>query len=264
MSIPSTRLLGVRVDLVDLRQTLQIIDRFIATGKTHQIVVVNASKVVQAQKNSPLNDIIDGAALVGADGVPLIWVSKLFGTPIPGRVNGTDLMEKLVERAAKLSYKIYFLGATEEVVRKVVRKYLTRYPDLKIAGYHNGYLNPEEEENIVIKISKSGADILFVGFGTPQKEIFVKKHLHTMNVPVVHGVGGSFDVIAGVTKRAPLWMQRHGLEWFFRLIQEPKRMFKRYLITNTIFVFLVIKAFIFSRVKNQKWPDSKLERILKG
>jgi N-acetylglucosaminyldiphosphoundecaprenol N-acetyl-beta-D-mannosaminyltransferase len=240
MTIPSTKILGVRVDLVSLNQSLSIIDNFISSRKTHQIVVVNVAKIVKSIKDVFLKQIIDEADLSGADGMPLVWVSKLFGKPIPGRVNGTDLMENLIERSVNKGYRIFFLGAEQEVVKKVVHIYQSKFPKLQIAGYRNGYFSPQEESSIANEIGKSKADILFVAFGTPKKEIFIKKYKDIMNVPVIHGVGGSFDVITGKTKRAPLWMQKSGLEWFFRIIQEPKRMWKRYLVTNTLFIWYLL------------------------
>ena len=244
MDIPSTRILGVRVDCINLDDALSRIEEFIKAGKTHQIVVVNAAKVVKAQKDAYLRQIIEDADLSGADGVPIVWVSRLLGKPIPGRVNGTDLMERLVERAAQKGYRIFFFGAEEAVVRRVVKIYREKYPSLQVAGYRNGYFGADEEREIAENIGNSKADILFVAFGTPKKEHFIRDHKSILNVPVVHGVGGSFDVIAGKTARAPQWMQNYGLEWLFRLIQEPRRMWRRYLVTNILFVYYVLLAII--------------------
>ena len=240
MVIPSTKILGIRLDLIDLQGTLNKTEQFIRTRKPHQIVVVNVAKVIRAQKNKFLKKIIDEADLVGADGVPLVWISNLFKPKIPGRVNGTDLMEALVKLSSEKGYSIFFFGAEESVIKKVVNIYSQQYPDLKIAGYRNGYFSKDEEKSIVKEIRDSGADILFIGFGTPKKEIFVKKHKEHLNVPVIHGVGGSFDVIAGKTKRAPVWMQKNGLEWFYRVLQEPARMWKRYLVTNSVFILYIL------------------------
>lgn len=239
MNVAKTSIFKVRVDKVSLEDTLRHCDDFIRTRVPHQIVVVNVAKLVKAKTDRALRRIINEADLVGADGVPLVWISRRMGNPIPGRVNGTDLMEKLVERAADRGYSIYFLGAKPEVVRQVVQIYTQRYPSLKIAGYRDGYFRSEEEERVAEEIQASGADIIFLAFGSPKKEKFVSEQLYRMNVPVVHGVGGSFDVIAGVTKRAPVWMQKWGLEWFYRFLQEPRRMWKRYLFTNAGFALLV-------------------------
>jgi N-acetylglucosaminyldiphosphoundecaprenol N-acetyl-beta-D-mannosaminyltransferase len=225
-------------------ETLNQCDSFIRSRVPHQIVVVNVAKLVKAQTDKYLRHIINEADLVGADGVPLVWLSKALGDPIPERVNGTDLMEKLVAHAADKGYSIYFLGAKPEVVRKVVATYQAQYPTLKVAGYRDGYFGPEEEVKVAEEIRNSGADIIFLAFGSPKKEKFVREHLFRMNVPVVHGVGGSFDVVAGITKRAPVWMQNSGMEWFYRMMQEPGRMWKRYLFTNLEFVGVAAGAIV--------------------
>lgn len=240
MDIPSTKILGVRVDLIDLSRTLDIIDEFIAARKTRQIVVVNAAKIVKAQKDTQLKKIIEQADLSGADGMPVVWASRLFGQRISGRVNGTDLMEALVLKAQQKDYRIFFFGAKQEVVEKVVATYKELFPALQVAGYHNGYFSKDEEKQVAEKIGDSKADILFVAFGTPKKEKFISAYKDIMNVPVIHGVGGSFDVVAGITKRAPLWMQKSGLEWFYRFLQEPSRMWKRYLVTNSLFIYYLL------------------------
>lgn len=239
MEIAKSFISGVRIDRVSMEETLAQCDQFIKTRVPHQIVVVNVAKLVKAQTDKYLRHIINEADLVGADGVPLVWLSRALGDPIPGRVNGTDLMEKLVEHAAAKGYSIYFLGAKPEVVRKVIAVYKAKYPGLKVAGYRDGYFRPEEEVKVAEEIRASGADIIFLAFGSPKKEKFVRDHLYRMNVPLVHGVGGSFDVVAGVTKRAPVWMQKAGLEWFYRMMQEPGRMWKRYLFTNLEFMAVV-------------------------
>lgn len=240
MDLPYTNILGIRVHLIDLKTSLPLIERFIQSRRPHQIVVVNVAKIVKAQFDNLLKNIINSADLVGADGVPVIWVSKLFKPEIPGRLNGTDLMEKLVALSAQKGYSIYFFGAEYDTVKQVAIFYSQKYPTLKIVGYRNGYFLVDDEIEIVKKIRQSNADILFIGFNTPKKEIFIQKHKDEMNVPVIHGVGGSFDVVAGKAKRAPIWMQKYGLEWFFRILQEPRRMLKRYLVTNSLFIFFVI------------------------
>lgn len=240
MDLPYTNILGIRVHLIELNTSLPLIERFIQSRRPHQIVVVNVAKIVKAQFDSSLKNIINNADLVGADGVPVTWISKMFRPEIPGRLNGTDLMEKLVALSAQKGYSIYFFGAEDDVVKEVASFYSQKYPTLKIAGYRNGYFSVDDEIEIVKEIRRSNADILLIGFSTPKKEIFIKKYKDEMNVPVIHGVGGSFDVVAGKTKRAPIWMQKYGLEWFFRILQEPGRMLKRYLVTNSLFIFFVI------------------------
>ena len=232
--------LGFPMDRLTLDDTVQKAEEFIQSGKAHQIVVMNAAKVILARQDKALADIISSADIVGPDGMPLIWASRLFGQPLPGRVNGTDLMERLVEVAARRGYSVYFLGAQEEVVRKTVEIHKLRYPELRVAGWRNGYFSSEEESQIIQEIRDSKAQILLVGISTPFKEKWIAQHLNRLRVPVCHGVGGSFDVVAGFVERAPVWMQNWGLEWVYRLYQEPRRMWKRYLITNSKFICLVL------------------------
>ena len=236
-----------------LDQCVQHLENAIRNRQKTHIVLVNAAKIIRARKDAELGRIIKTADLVGADGVSIVWASQLLRQPLPGRVNGTDLMERLIELSARKGYSIYFLGARQDVLEKAIRRLERIYPTLKIAGYRNGYFNSEqEEEEAVIDISSSGADILLVGMSTPMKEKWVRRHLDGLRVHVIHGVGGSFDILGGITRRAPGWMQRTGLEWFYRLCQEPRRMWKRYLITNTIFIGLVFKEYFrmrFGRVE---------------
>ena len=212
------------------------LERFIREGIPRQVVVVNAAKIVKMRRDPLLRDSILDADLVGPDGVPVVWASRLLGDPLPGRVNGTDLMYRLLEVADRKGYGMFFFGAREEVIRRVVEIVRCDYPGVRIAGWRNGYFSPEQERDIAQQIRRSHADILLLGFGTPAKEKWVRRYLQVMGVPVCHGVGGSFDVMAGVVPRAPVWMQQSGLEWLWRLLQEPGRMWRRYLVTNTMFV----------------------------
>ena len=150
-------------------------------------------------------------------------------------------MENLINLASKKGYKVFFLGASSDIVKKVVEIYSKMYSLDIVAGYRDGYFNISEEEEVAKQIAKSGAHMLFVAISSPKKELFLSKYKKSINIPFVMGVGGSFDVVAGKVRRAPVWMQNGGLEWFFRLVQEPRRMWKRYLYTNTIFIFLIIK-----------------------
>jgi N-acetylglucosaminyldiphosphoundecaprenol N-acetyl-beta-D-mannosaminyltransferase len=235
-------ILGCPITKLGLEEFVEEIEGFIASGTPHYVSVVNVAKLVKMRSDKELEQSVVGADLIGADGVPLVWASRLLGTPLPGRVNGTDLMYKLLHRAHEKGYRIFFFGARPEVLDKVVEVVQKEYPGVRVVGTQHGYFSSAEETQIVQRIRSSQADILFIGFGTPKKELWVKRYVHAMGVPVVHGVGGSFDVLAGVIPRAPLWMQRSGLEWLFRLFQEPRRMWRRYLITNTLFLLLLLSG----------------------
>ena len=167
---------------------------------------------------------------------------------MPERIAGIDIMYKLLQQANESHYRVYFLGAKPEVLRKVIRTVQRDYPGICIAGYRDGYFDKAQEQSVAEGIRNSRADIFFVAISSPKKEKFLRKWRDFINVPVCHGVGGSFDILAGVSKRAPLWMQKCGIEWFYRLIQEPRRMWRRYLITNTIFIKLSFEAILRARV----------------
>jgi N-acetylglucosaminyldiphosphoundecaprenol N-acetyl-beta-D-mannosaminyltransferase len=208
--------------------------------------VVNAGKIVSMQKDLQLRKSVNESDLINADGQAVVWASKILGKPLKERVAGIDLMTNLVELAHEKQYKIFFFGAKEQSVKFVVDKYTKQYSSNIIAGYRNGYFKKEEEQDIAKEIANSGANILFVAISSPTKENFLyenKKLLEKVNF--VMGVGGSFDVVSGKVKRAPLWMQNSGLEWFYRFTQEPRRMWKRYLIGNIKFILLVIKWKLF-------------------
>jgi N-acetylglucosaminyldiphosphoundecaprenol N-acetyl-beta-D-mannosaminyltransferase len=241
------QILGCSMTKLSLEEFVSKAEEFIHSKKPHYIAVVNVAKVIKIRSDTELKQSVLSADLIGADGVPLVWASRLLGNPLPGRVNGTDLMYKLLEKANEKGYRMFFFGATEEILQRVIQKTRQDYPGVKIAGYRNGYFTAAEEPAIVHQIRESKPDILFIAFGTPMKELWVKRYALVMHVPVIHGVGGSFDVMAGVIPRAPLWMQRNGLEWFFRLLQEPGRMWQRYLVTNSLFIPLFLVEWLLVR-----------------
>lgn len=232
---------NIPVDSLTMAETLALIDKAIIEKRAIHHVVINAAKVVNAQKDEALKASIVSCDIINADGQAIVWASRFLNRPLPERVAGIDLMENLVRLAAEKKYRIFFLGAKEEVVKEVVRVYSEKYDKDIIAGYRNGYFSKEEEETVAGQIAASGAAILFVAMSSPKKEIFLNTYKHLIQTPFIMGVGGSFDVVSGLVKRAPLWMQKSGLEWFYRVIQEPGRMWKRYLFGNSEFIWLVIK-----------------------
>ena len=234
------KFLNTYVDALTMEETLEKIKGYIDNRDCIQHVVINAGKVNLMQENEELTKIINKCPLINADGQSIVWGSKILGNPLPERVAGIDIFTELVKISAEKGYRPYFFGAKEEVVTEVVRKFKEEYPNLDVAGYRNGYFSQEESKSIAEDINKSGADILFVAFSSPMKEFWIREHMEIMQVPFAMGVGGSFDVVAGKTKRAPKWMQNSGLEWFYRFIQEPKRMFNRYIIGNLKFVKLIL------------------------
>ena len=238
----------VPVHAIDMLEALALVDSFIEDGGPHYNIAINAAKVVEFQRDPALREAIREAHLVTADGQSVVWAARLLGNAIPGRVAGADMMEALLAHAAQHAYSIYFLGATEAVVSACVAKATDLHPSLRIAGFRNGYFSADEEPAVVEAIRTARPDILFLGFGTPAKEYFMKRRYRELGVPFVMGVGGTFDVFAGLVRRAPQWMQHNGLEWLFRLAQEPRRMWKRYLVGNSRFIALVARELLVRRV----------------
>ena len=235
--------LNTIIDNLNMQETLQVINDTIDSGAQLHHVVINAAKMVAMQTDLKLRQSVNSCDLINADGQAVVWASRILGQPLKERVAGIDLMENLVELAYKKNYKIFFFGAKEEVVSRVVNNYKIKYSKDIIAGYRNGYFKKEDEVDIAKQISDSGADILFVAISSPTKENFLYDNKETLRgVNFIMGVGGSFDVVSGLVKRAPLWMQKIGMEWFYRFVQEPKRMWKRYLIGNIKFIWMVFKA----------------------
>jgi N-acetylglucosaminyldiphosphoundecaprenol N-acetyl-beta-D-mannosaminyltransferase len=242
------KFLNIPIDSLTMIETLEKVDSAITLNKQIHHTVVNAGKVVLMQTDKELEKSVVEADIINADGKAIVWAANLLGHKLPERVSGIDLMEQLVMRSFEKGYKCFFFGATEEVVTKLVNIYKMQYSEDMIAGYRNGYFKKEDEDKIALQIAESGANILFVAITSPKKEIFLNTYKNKLtNVNFIMGVGGSFDVIAGKVKRAPLWMQNSGLEWFYRVVQEPKRMWKRYLVGNTKFIYLIIKEYFKSK-----------------
>jgi N-acetylglucosaminyldiphosphoundecaprenol N-acetyl-beta-D-mannosaminyltransferase len=235
-------LLGIPVDSLTMEDTIDRIDKAIKENKRIRQVSLNAGKMISMQKNKELYNSVMSCDIISADGQGIIWAGRFLGKHLPGRVAGCDLMQKLVKLAYENKYKCFFFGAKEVVIKKVVNHYNQLYgPDI-MAGYRNGYFTKTEEPFIAKQIVDSGAQLLFVGIVTPTKENFLYEHKDILKkVNFTMGVGGTFDIIAGVTKRAPIWMQNMGMEWFYRFLQEPRRMWRRYLVGNSKFIWMVIK-----------------------
>jgi N-acetylglucosaminyldiphosphoundecaprenol N-acetyl-beta-D-mannosaminyltransferase len=241
------RMMGCDIDNLTMEETLQTVEGFIDSGRPHQHVVVNVDKLVKARRDAELREVINNCALVNVDGMPVVWASRLMGKPLKERVAGVDLFEALMARAAVKGWRIFLLGAREEIVARVRHLYEAKYPGLVIAGHRNGYWKADEEGAVVQQITDARADILFVAISSPKKEQFLARHQAHMKIPFAMGVGGTFDVAAGHVKRAPLWMQRSGLEWFYRFLQEPRRMFRRYFIEDMAFIGMVAKEMMLRR-----------------
>lgn len=234
--------LNIPVDAITMEETVQRVDEAIATKKRINHVVINAGKVVLMQKDMELFNSVVSCDIINADGQSIVWAVRFLGQKIPERVAGVDLMQKLVQLANEKKYQCFFFGAKEEVVKEVVNVYRKKYGPGIVAGYRNGYYSKIDEPVIARQIAESGAQLLFVAISSPKKENFLFDYNEILKgVNFTMGVGGTFDIIAGVTKRAPNWMQNIGMEWFYRFLQEPSRMWRRYLVGNSMFIWLVVK-----------------------
>jgi N-acetylglucosaminyldiphosphoundecaprenol N-acetyl-beta-D-mannosaminyltransferase len=202
--------------------------------------VVNAAKIVNLRKDADLRDSVLECDMILADGQSVVWASKILSRPLPERVAGIDLFEQLLDLANRRHYSVYLLGATQAVIEALTETIGRRFPGAVIAGSRDGYFTDEKAENVAREIISAHPDMLFLGMASPKKEIFLRRFSTDLGVPVLHGVGGSFDVMAGVTQRAPAWWQRLGFEWAYRLKQEPRRLWRRYLRTNTRFIVQVV------------------------
>jgi N-acetylglucosaminyldiphosphoundecaprenol N-acetyl-beta-D-mannosaminyltransferase len=234
-------LFGLEIDALTMADVLERAK--LATERRHRLLigVVNAAKIVQMRSDARLRASLLEADMLLADGQSVIWASRILGRPLPERVAGIDLFERLLEAADRDGLAVYFLGARQNVLDKLLRAVRSRYPRLVVAGSRNGYFTEDEAAGVAAAIEQSRADMLFLGMPSPVKENFLAGYGDSMRVPLLHGVGGSFDVLAGITKRAPEAWQRHGLEWAYRLLQEPRRLWKRYVTTNTAFIFLTLR-----------------------
>jgi N-acetylglucosaminyldiphosphoundecaprenol N-acetyl-beta-D-mannosaminyltransferase len=244
--------IGLPLDPLKLDETVTAVETLVDARTPGQHCVLNASKVVLAQQDDRLRRIIRECALVNADGQSVVWAARLLGHHVPERVPGIDLMQELLTLAERRSYRVFFYGARQEVLDRMLPRLRARYPRLHVAGASHGYVPLSEQGALISRIRESEADLLFVGISSPQKEYWLAEHMARLNVPFAMGVGGSFDVLAGVTRRAPGWMQKAGLEWFFRFAQEPRRMWRRYLLGNLRFGVLVAREIMANRRRTRE------------
>lgn len=234
-------ILNTYVNALSMDETVVEVEGIVERGAPTQHVVINASKVNLMEDDPELREIVNECPLINADGASIVMAAKRLGVPLRERVTGIDLFLRLVERAQERGWGIYLFGAREEVVQRVRAIFEEAFPGVRVVGCRNGYFTDADEPGIVADMAASGADLMFVAFSSPKKEYWVHRHLDEIGIPFVMGVGGSFDVVAGVTDRAPKWMQDHGMEWLYRFAQEPRRLWRRYVVGNARFISLVRK-----------------------
>ena len=232
-------ILGVRVDDVTTDETLALVDRFIGEGRPHQIVTVNPEFVIEAQRNAEFRVALNESALALPDGVGLLWAARLLGRPLRARVTGSDTLPLIARLSAERGYRLYLLGAAPGVAEAAAERLRGGNPALQIAGAYAGSPDPTEEDEIVARVVRAAPDLLCVAYGAPRQDLWIRRNLQRLGVPVCMGVGGSLDFVAGVAPRAPLWVCDLGLEWLYRLVRQPWRW--RRMLALPRFVCLVLR-----------------------
>jgi N-acetylglucosaminyldiphosphoundecaprenol N-acetyl-beta-D-mannosaminyltransferase len=241
-------LLGIPIDAFTMEQALQQCTDAMEHKKFLSIGVVNAAKIMTMRRDEWLRQAVSQCHMILADGQSVVWASQLLRMPLPERVAGIDLFQALLEEAAQRNRRVFFLGARPDVLARMLEEIGRRFPGLVVAGSRDGYYRPEDEAKVAAEIRHAEADLLFLGMSSPKKELFLNQWGEATGASVVHGVGGSFDILAGITRRAPDWYQKHGLEWFYRVRQEPLRLGRRYLVTNTSFLALLAREMMRQRL----------------
>lgn len=242
---PSFPVLGVRVHAVQIPEVISQMEHWIAERSFgHTIVAANAHVVIEAQEDPRVKEAVNAADLVMPDGMPLVWLGRRRGFPLKERAYGPGLMEAFLSTSAAKGYRHFFYGSTPETLKALTQKVQERFGKVEIAGSHSPPFRPltrEEDEEIVEMLNAAQPDVLWVGLGCPKQELWMYAHKERLRIPVLAGVGAAFDFLAGVKPRAPRWMQQSGLEWLFRLLSEPRRLWRRYLVKGGKFVALVVR-----------------------
>ena len=238
---PRIHILHTDIDVLDMAQTVELVEKYIQTKTPLHLMGVNADKINEVARNERMRAIVNSCGVINADGASVVLAAKMLGKPLPERVAGIDLMQQLIALSEKKAYRVYLLGAKQEVVEKTAQVLQEKFPAMQLAGFRNGYFREDEWSCVSAQVRAAQPDIVFVGITSPMKEYLIEFMQNDGHDAVFMGVGGSFDVLSGNIARAPQWMQKANLEWLFRMLQEPKRLFKRYLIGNSRFIFAVMK-----------------------
>jgi len=244
-AIPFITLMDTRIDNLTMSEVLGQIEKLVTHDASSHIITANVDHLIMKRKGQDIEEIYRKAALIVPDGVPLLWAARFIRTPLRERINGTDLMEKTCELAAKMSFSVFLLGGPEGVAAGAARNLQGRFPGLIVSGSYSPNLGFEndmgENKKIVSLLKEKKPDILFCSLGIPKGIKWIDRHLSACGIPLAIEVGASFMFISGRMKRAPRWMQKNGLEWFWRLIHEPRRLWKRYLVRDLPFFYYILK-----------------------
>jgi N-acetylglucosaminyldiphosphoundecaprenol N-acetyl-beta-D-mannosaminyltransferase len=242
--MPRVRILNGAFDPIVIAEAVDAIAAMIRSGARGWVATVNVAVLMMMRSDQRLQRFVDRAALVVADGQPIVFASRWRAPSLPARVAGIDLLEALLTRAQSERFGVYLLGARPGVVDAAARRIGDRWPDLRVCGTADGYFSAEEAAERARAVAHSEAQILVVGMGVPRQEYFLETHWPELGASIAIGVGGALEVLAGVQPRAPKVLQRLGLEWLFRLAHEPRRLWRRYLVTNSQFVFLLLRELL--------------------
>jgi len=241
--IARANILGVGVSAINMAQALETIDAWIQKREQQYVCVTGVHGIMESQRDATLKQIHNQAGLVTPDGMPLVWLNWLNGCSWVERVYGPDLMLAICERSLIKQYRHYFYGGGKGIAEKLVARLRQRFPGLQVAGSWSPPfrpLTPDEDDDLTQSINSTAPDIVWVGLSTPKQEYWMHEHLRRLRAPVMIGVGAAFDFHAGIKKQAPRWMQKTGLEWSFRLVTEPRRLWRRYLINNSLFLWMIL------------------------
>lgn len=242
-SIGYVNVLGVKVSAINMPRALEEIDGWIQTREQHYVTITGVHGIMESQRDATIREIHNRAGMITPDGMPLVWISHRRGQKDVRRVYGPDLLLETCKASMTQGYRHFFYGGAPGVADQLAGKLQARFPNLQVVGtYCPPFkpLTPEEDEEIVARINEANPDIIWVGLSTPKQERWMSAHLGRLTAPVMVGVGAAFDFHAGLKAQAPVWMQRNGLEWLFRLVTEPRRLWKRYLINNPSFMALIV------------------------
>jgi len=239
---PRVRILDMEFDRLTVAEAADEMEAYVRDGTPRRIACVNVALYVWARSAPRLWHYYSSCDLLIADGMGLYYASRILGDPTPGITNAVFLMHELLERAARNSYRVYVLGTRPEILERAIARMRRDYPGLQIVGSRDGFFERELEGPIVAEIKSKQPDILLIGMSSVRKDEFLERNLSALDVPVCLGVGGALDVVAGAYRLAPQWVRRTGFEWLYRLIQEPRRLWRRYLTTNTVFAWLLLAA----------------------
>lgn len=236
MSLNRMKFMNSYVDNVTKEEAISHIEKCIQERKIGHVMTPNVDQIIRVERDEYFKKICDNAELLLVDGTPLMWISKLYGRPIKEKICGSDLVPELCDVAALKGYSVFLLGAAEGVAAKAAKNLKQKCPGLKVAGVYSPPFGFEKDEKELEKINKilyeSKADMLFVGMGVPKQDIFIYENMHKYQIPMSFSIGATIDFEAGVQKRAPKWINQIGMEWLYRLVCNPRRMFKRYIVDD--------------------------------